>query len=210
VVGLLLALAVMGYGPANDPIQAAQPMQKINAAAEISNEGCRAGVTIASLTWLFDGKPVHFRLFLPPEPIPIGTTKKFSETLGEAANRVRVVGTGDGKPFDVTAPLGESKYPCGSIKVSVEGQQPPPGQVQLPKELADIFKPGIHPKDGISGLQGKGADVKVFGSETKPKVSDAEDPLIIGALPPGFAAAVYWIGSGGLRSSMTSLRSPWC
>lgn len=57
----------------------------------------------------------------------------------------------------------------------------------------------------MSALQATGAEVQVQGSETKPKLSDAEDPIIVDALPGGFAALGLWVSTaaGSLRATVT-------
>ncbi|MBC7318693.1 hypothetical protein H5T57_05570 [Candidatus Bipolaricaulota bacterium] len=57
----------------------------------------------------------------------------------------------------------------------------------------------------MSALQATGAEVQVQGSETKPKLSDAEDPIIVDALPGGFAVLGLWVSTAGgsLRATVT-------
>jgi hypothetical protein len=195
MLGLILALMIaVGYGQAQQPVQVF---------VQVSNEGCRGGVQISQFAFLRGSNLLGVKLFAPPVEIAYGETRQFEFELGDAPTAVNIRGTiNRQQPLEVTAPVGVTEYECGLIQVSVSGEQPTEGP-QLPPELSGIA-PGMPPQQVISRLQANGFDLEVQGSEAEPKFGNVDDPLIIGALGPGFLTGVgYWASAPGqLRSAV--------
>ncbi|MFN4218100.1 MAG: hypothetical protein ACK4HB_02250 [Candidatus Bipolaricaulia bacterium] len=203
LVGLVGALLIgLGYGPL--------AQQAVSVSAVISNLSCRGGVQIVQLTWLQNQAPLATQLFTPPIVIPIETKREFKFELRAAPTALQVrgafVGTsGQAMALDLSVPVGqETKYECGTILATVAGQQPQPGQPTLPPGLPPLT-PGMNPQQLIAALQAAGATVEVQGSQDKPKIGNADDPLVLGALGPGLQAVAYWVssGTGQLRAAVT-------
>ncbi|MGB9861496.1 MAG: hypothetical protein ACPLRP_04125, partial [Candidatus Bipolaricaulaceae bacterium] len=96
------------------------------------------------------------------------------------------------------------KFLCGTITTSAAGAPPTPTpppsgpQPELPPGMPRLpLSPGMSPAQILSALQGAGAQVQVQGSQDKPKLGDAEDPILVGALPGGFAALALWVSTTG-------------
>jgi ribosomal protein L11 len=202
LVGLLVA--GLGYGPL--------AQQTIAASAVISNLSCRGGVQIVQLSWLQQQTLLATQLFTPPVVIPVETKREFKFELRATPTALLVRGAfigaqGQATALELTVPVGqETKYECGTILATVAGQQPQPptGQPPLPPGLPPLM-PGMSPQQLISALQAAGATVEVQGSQDKPKIGNADDPLILGALGFGFQAVGYWVSSvtGQLRVALT-------
>jgi hypothetical protein len=202
LVGLLVA--GLGYGPL--------AQQTIVASAVISNLSCRGGVQIVQLSWLQQQTLLATQLFTPPVVIPVETKREFKFELRASPTALLVRGAfigaqGQATALELTVPVGqETKYECGTILATVAGQQPQPptGQPPLPPGLPPLM-PGMSPQQLISALQAAGATVEVQGSQDKPKIGNADDPLILGALGFGFQAVGYWVssGTGQLRVAVT-------
>lgn len=72
--------------------------------------------------------------------------------------------------------MGQSvKYSCGTISTTLPGQIPPTTE-----------QPSAPQPQLLSALQAAGAQVDVQGSETKPKLGDAADPILVGLFPAVF------------------------
>lgn len=206
LVGLVGALLVgLGYGPL--------AQQTVTASAVISNLSCRGGVQIVQLGWLQNQTLLATQLFTPPVIIPIETKREFKFELRASPTALLVRGAfigaqGQATALELTVPVGqETKYECGTILATVAGQQPQPPtgqQPQLPPGLPPLT-PGMNPQQLISALQAAGATVEVQGSQDKPKIGNADDPLVLGALGPGLQAVGYWVssGTGQLRAAVT-------
>ena len=202
LVGLLVA--GLGYGPL--------AQQTIAASAVISNLSCRGGVQIVQLSWLQQQTLLATQLFTPPVVIPVETKREFKFELRATPTALLVRGAfigaqGQATALELTVPVGqETKYECGTILATIAGQQPQPptGQPPLPPGLPPLM-PGMSPQQLISALQAAGATVEVQGSQDKPKIGNADDPLILGALGFGFQAVGYWVssGTGQLRVAVT-------
>ncbi len=66
------------------------------------------------------------------------------------------------------------------------------------------LSPGMAPAQILANLRGAGAQVAEQGSETRPKLGDADDPILVGAFPSGFAASALWVSTtGSLRVAVT-------
>ncbi|MCR4405140.1 MAG: hypothetical protein NUW06_07725 [Candidatus Acetothermia bacterium] len=196
---LLLALALLigvGYGQTQQaPVQAV---------VEISNQSCRGGVQIVQFTFLRDSTPFAIKIFAPAIGIAVGETKTFTFELTEKPTAVNIRGTISlQQALDVTAPVGTTQYTCGLIKLSIPGEEAATEGPQLPPQLSGIA-PGITPQQALAQLQANGFTLAVQGSEAEPKISDASDPLIIGALGPAvLTGAGYWVSAPGqLRAAV--------
>lgn len=204
LVGLVGALMMgLGYGPL--------AQQVISATAAISNLSCRGGVQIVQLVWLQHQTPIATQIFTPPVVIPFEAKREFKFELRGTPTALQVRGAfvvtaGQATALELIVPVGqETKYECGTILATVAGQQPQPptGQPTLPPGLPPLT-PGMTPQQLISALQAAGATVEVQGSQDKPKIGNADDPLVLGALGPGLQAIGYWVssGTGQLRAAV--------
>ncbi|MCL6643078.1 MAG: hypothetical protein K6T71_07145, partial [Candidatus Bipolaricaulota bacterium] len=192
-----------GYGPL--------AQQTVAASAVISNLSCRGGVQIVQLSWLQQQTPLATQLFTPPIVIPFETRREFKFELRASPTALLVRGAfigaqGQATGLELTVPIGqETKYECGTILASVAGQQPQPptGQPTLPPGLPPLT-PGMNPQQLIAALQAAGVTVEVQGTQDKPKIGNADDPLVLGALGPGLQAVAYWVssGTGQLRAAV--------
>ncbi len=205
LVGLVgVVLVGLGYGPL--------AQQTVSATAVISNLSCRGGVQIVQLTWLQNQAPVATQIFTPALLIPVETKRELKFELRAVPTHLQVRGAfvvtaGQATALELTAPVGqEIKYECGTILATVAGQQPQPptGQPTLPPGLPPLT-PGMNPQQLIAALQSAGVTVEVQGSQDKPKIGNADDPLVLGALGPGLQAVAYWVssGTGQLRAAVT-------
>ncbi len=204
LVGLVGLLVVgLSYGPL--------AQQSVSASVVISNLSCRGGVQIVQLTWLQNQTPLATQLFAPPVLIPVETRREFKFELRASPTHLAVRGAfigaqGQATALELTVPVGqETKYECGTILATVAGQQPPTGQQPtLPPGMPSLT-PGMNPQQLISALQAAGATIEVQGTQDKPKIGNADDPLVLGALGPGFQAVGYWVssGTGQLRAVVT-------
>lgn len=203
--GLVGALLIgLGYGPL--------AQQTVSASAVISNLSCRGGVQIVQLAWLQNQTLLATQIFTPPLLIPVETKREFKFELRAVPTHLQVRGAfvataGQATALDLSVPVGqETKYECGTILATVAGQQPQPptGQPTLPPGLPPLT-PGMNPQQIIAALQSAGATVEVQGSQDKPKIGNADDPLVLGALGPGLQAVAYWVssGTGQLRAAVT-------
>lgn len=204
--GLAVALLLLVVGYAQT--------QAVRASLVVTNVGCRAGVQIVQIAWLKGNSPLTVQLFTPPVVLAIETKREFQFELRDTPTSANVRGatlsaTGAPVTIDVTVPVGsETKYECGAILATVAGQQPPQppttGQPQLPPGLPPLT-PGMNPQQLIAALRAAGATVEEQGTQDKPKIGNADDPLILGALGPGFQVVGYWVssGTGLLRAAVT-------
>jgi len=161
-------------------------------------------VQISQFTFFKGSNLLAMKLFAPATEIAYQETRQFEFGLREAPTAVNIRGTiNRQQPLDVTAPVGTTQYECGLIQLSLPGQPTPSEGPQLPPELGGIT-PSLSPQQAISRLQANGFDLAVQGSEAEPKFGNVADPLIIGALGPGFLTGVgYWASAPGqLRSAV--------
>jgi hypothetical protein len=198
VLGLLMAPAWA---------QTAAPAQPTVA---ISNDSCPGGVQLTQIIWLREEQVIGLQLL--QVLIRMGQTYTVKAELGVMPTAVVVRGIAAGQPIEERVPMGQSvKYSCGTISTTLPGQIPPTQeqptgpQPQLPTEMPKPnITPGMSPAQLLSALQAAGAQVDVQGSETKPKLGDAADPILVSALPGGFAAVGIWVSTtGSLRVSVT-------
>lgn len=197
---LLLALALL-LGVSYGQTQRA-PVQAV---VEISNQNCKGGVQVVQFTFLRDSTPFAIKIFAPAIGIAMGEMKTFTFELTEKPTAVNIRGTIElRQALDVTAPIGTTQYACGLIRFYIPGEEVPPTEgPQLPPQLSGIT-PGMAPQQVLSLLQARGFELLVQGSEAQPKISDATDPLIIGALGPAILTGVgYWVSAPGqLRAAV--------
>lgn len=206
LVGLVgVVLVGLGYGPL--------AQQAVSASAVISNLSCRGGVQIVQLTWLQNQTPLATQIFTPALLIPIETKREFKFELRAVPTHLQVRGAfaaaaGQATALELTVPVGqEIKYECGTILATVAGQQPQPPagqQPTLPPGLPPLT-PGMNPQQLLAALRAAGATIEEQGTQDKPKIGNADDPLVLGALGPGLQAVAYWVGSGTgqLRAAVT-------
>ncbi len=197
---LLLALAlliVVSYGQTQQP--------SVQAVVQVSNQSCKGGVQLVQFTFIRDSTPFAIKLFAPAIGIGVGEAQKFSFELTQRPTAVNIRGTIERqRPLDVTAPIGVTQYECGLIEFSIVGEEVPPTEgPQLPPQLSGIV-PGMAPAQVLALLQARGFELMVQGSESQPKISDASDPLLIGALGPAVLTGVgYFVsGPGQLRAAV--------
>lgn len=200
---LVLALAVVLIpGAAQHPVPAS---------VTVGNENCAPGVTLSQIVWLRDGQVIGFQFL--QVLVRIGQTYTVSAELSLPPTSAVVRGGAAGRPFEVTVPVGQTvKYPCGTISATstaVPTPTPTPTptkpEIEFPAGMPrPPISPGMAPAQLLSALQGAGAAVDVQGSEAKPKLGDAADPMLIGAWPGGYAATAIWVSTtGSLRVSVT-------
>jgi hypothetical protein len=201
ILGALLLALVLLLGASYGQTQQAA----VQAVVQISNQSCRGGVQIVQFTFLQDSTPFAIKLFAPAIGIGVGEAQRFTFELTRRPTAVNIRGTIERqRPLDVTAPVGVTQYECGLIELSIAGEEVPPSEgPQLPPQLSGIT-PGMAPQQVLALLQARGFELAVQGSEAQPKISDASDPLIIGALGPAVLTGVgYWVsGPGQLRAAV--------
>jgi len=179
-----------------------------SASVAVRNETCTAGVQLSQIVWVRGEQVIGLQLL--QVLVRMGQTYTAEAQLSVAPTSVVVRGTAQGQAFEVTVPMGQTaKYACGTITVTLAGQpaQPttPAVQPELPAGMPrPNLTPGMSPAQILANLQAAGAQIEVQGSETKPKLGDADDPILVGAFPSGFAVRALWVSTGGsLRVSVT-------
>lgn len=133
-----------------------------------------------------------------------GESKTFDFTINETPTQLQVVGMVDQRAFtSLFSPLTigspqTDKENCLQVLVNVSGT----GTGQPPTQGG---KNGINPGQSfdqvLQTLQASGFTVSTEGSQTKPKLSDANDPMLIRALPPLNAQLLF------VASATLTLRS---
>ncbi|MGQ9601665.1 MAG: hypothetical protein ACUVQU_03785 [Candidatus Bipolaricaulia bacterium] len=201
--GVLLLALVLLMGVGFSQTQQAS----VQAIVQVSNQSCRGGVQLVQFTFIRDSTPFAIKLFAPAIGIGVGEAQKFSFELTQRPTAVNIRGTIERqRPLDVTAPIGVTQYECGLIEFSIVGEEVPPTPTegpQLPPQLSGLA-PGMAPAQVLALLQARGFELTVQGSEAQPKISDASDPLLIGALGPAILTGVgYFVsGPGQLRAAV--------
>jgi len=194
-VAVVLALVALGAG-------VAWAQATIPASLVVTNDNCPGGVQITQIFWVRDGTPLHVQLLSPAVTIRQGEKKEFKFELSSTPTAAVIRGQAilfavAAAPFEINVPVGQSvQYQCGTMTATA-GVQPPtqPSELQLPPQLAGL-RPGMPPASLIAALRGAGAEVEEQGSQTRPKLSDTEDPMLIGAFGAGFQAVAIWASSG--------------
>lgn len=199
VVPLALALA-LSLVPA---------LAQSSASVTVRNEACAAGVQLSQIVWVRGEQVIGLQIL--QVLIRMGASYTAEAQLSLAPTSVLVRGVAEGKPFEVTVPVGQTvKYACGTITATVAGVPPRPEipsgpQPEFPSGMPRLpLAPGMPPAQILAALQGAGAQVEVQGSEAKPKLGDADDPILVGAFPSGLAATALWVSTtGSLRVAVT-------
>ena len=183
----------------------------IQVSATITNETCPAGVQLTQVIWLRGDQPVGLQIL--QVLIRQGQRYTVEQELSVMPTQVVIRGMTGNQPIEERVPMGQSvKYACGTITTSPAAPgagptQPPTGpEVPLPTGMPrPPLSPGMSPDQLLGALQAAGAQVQVQGSQAKPKLSDAEDPILVGALPGGFSGLGLWVSTAGgsLRVAVT-------
>lgn len=132
-----------------------------------------------------------------------GESKTFDFTINETPTQLQVVGTVDGRAFtSLFSPLTigspqTDKENCLQVLVNFSGA----GTGQPPTGGKNGLTPGQSFDQVLQTLQTSGFTVSTEGSQTKPKLSDANDPMLIRALPPLNAQLLF------VASATLTLRS---
>ncbi|MCS7216762.1 MAG: hypothetical protein N2507_01435 [Candidatus Bipolaricaulota bacterium] len=180
----------------------------IQVSATIANETCPAGFQLTQVIWLREDQAVGLQVL--QVLIRQGQSYTVRQELAVMPTHVVVRGLSAGRPIEERVPMGQSvKFACGTITTSpaaVTPAQPAAPEVPLPPGMPKPpLSPGMSPAQLLSGLQAAGAQVVVQGTQDRPKLGDADDPILVGALPGGFAALGLWVSTtgGSLRASVT-------
>jgi len=168
----------------------------------IRNDTCTAGVQLSQIVWI-RGEQIIGLQFLQVL-VRMGQTYTVEPELSATPTAVIVRGVAQGQAFEVTVPAGQTvKYACGTMTLTVPGQPPRPvvpgdSQPEFPAGMPrPALTPGMHPSQLIATLQAAGAQVEVQGSESQPKLGDADDPILVSAFPTGFAVHGLWVSTTG-------------
>lgn len=174
----------------------------VSVSATIANENCPAGFQLSQVVWLRGEQPIGLQIL--QVLIRQGQSYTVTQELSAMPTRVVIRGSTGGQPIEERVPMGQTaKFLCGTISTSPGASGPTPGQptapeVQLPTGMPKVpLKPGMSPAQLLSSLQAAGAQMQVQGSQDKPKLGDAEDPILLGALPGGLAALGLWVSTAG-------------
>ncbi|MEN3009367.1 MAG: hypothetical protein ABDI20_00010 [Candidatus Bipolaricaulaceae bacterium] len=182
----------------------------IQVSATITNETCPAGFQLLQVIWLREDQAIGLQML--QVLIRQGQSYTVRQELTVMPTHVIVRGLSAGRSIEERVPMGQTvKFACGTIATSPGAPSPGPTQpvapeVQLPSGMPrPSITPGMAPTQLLSALQAAGAQVVVQGSQDRPKLGDAEDPILVGALPGGFAALGLWVSTAGgsLRASVT-------
>lgn len=171
------------------------------ASVAIRNDTCTGGVQVSQIVWVRGEQVIGLQIV--QVLVRMGQTYTSEAQLTAAPTSVVVRGTAQGQAFEVAVPAGSTvKYACGTMTAS--GSQQP--QTETPSGAQPSFPagmprpaltPGMNPSQLIATLQAAGAQVEVQGSESKPKLGDADDPILVGAFPTGFAVRALWVSTTG-------------
>ncbi len=168
----------------------------------ITNNACPAGFQLTQLIWLREDRVVGLQIL--QVLIRLGQSHTERPELTVMPTHVIVRGLSAGKLIEERVPMGQTvKYDCGTITTTPAAPSGP--EVPLPAGMPRAnLAPGMNPAQLLSALQAAGAEIQVQGSQEKPKLSDADDPILVGALPGGFAALALWVSTtGSLRVAVT-------
>lgn len=197
--GAVVAVFVVGLALSLVPAMAQTAANQ--ASVVIRNDNCTAAVQLSQIVWV-RGEQIIGLQFLQVQ-VSMGQQYTIEATLSATPTTVIVRGTAQGQAFEVNIPVGRTmQYACGTMTATA-GQQP---QTETPSGAQPSFpagmpalpvSPGMNPTQVIAGLQAAGAQVEVQGSQSKPKLGDADDPILVGAFPSGFAAHALWVSTTG-------------
>lgn len=173
----------------------------VQASVAIRNETCPAGVQLSQIVWVRGEQVIGLQIL--QVLVRMGQTYTSEAQLSLAPTSVVVRGLAQGQAFEATVPVGRTvQYACGTITATLAGQPategPAGGQPEFPAGMPrPNLTPGMTPAQLIAALQAAGAQVEVQGSESRPKLGDAADPILVGAFPTGFAARALWVSTTG-------------
>lgn len=173
----------------------------VQASVAIRNETCPAGVQLSQIVWVRGEQVIGLQIL--QVLVRMGQTYTSEAQLSLAPTSVVVRGLAQGQAFEATVPVGRTvQYACGTITATLAGQPvtegPAGGQPEFPAGMPrPNLTPGMTPAQLIAALQAAGAQVEVQGSESRPKLGDADDPILVGAFPTGFAARALWVSTTG-------------
>lgn len=181
----------------------------VHARVSVTNT-CAKELHLTHMLWFEGALPIKVEVLRIT--VPLNQTYHHVTELSVHPGAVVVRGIADGKSFEVRVPMGETvKFPCGAISAHVE--KPPPPPVKPPSGPEPVFppgmpkvplRPGMSPDEIVRILRAAGAHEEIQGSEDKPKLTDAADPILVGALPGGFAFLGLWVSTtGSLRVAAT-------
>ncbi|MCX7750815.1 MAG: hypothetical protein N2320_04660 [Candidatus Bipolaricaulota bacterium] len=179
----------------------------VQASVAIRNESCTAGVQLSQIVWVRGEQVIGLQLL--QVLVRMGQTYTAEAQLSATPTAVVVRGLAQNQTFEATVPVGQTvKYACGTITATLAGQPaagPTGAQPEFPAGMPrPNLSPGMNPAQLLAALQAAGAQVEVQGSESKPKLGDADDPILVGAFPTGFAARALWVSTtGSLRVAVT-------
>lgn len=184
----------------------------IQVSTTITNENCPAGFQLSQVIWLRDDQVIGLQIL--QVLIRQGQSYTVRQELNAMPTHVVIRGISGGQPIEERVPMGQNvKFLCGTISTSpglptppTAPTQPAAPEVPTPPGMPSLpIRPGMNPNQLLNALQAAGAQVLVQGTQDKPKISDAEDPILVGALPGGFAALAMWVSTaaGSLRVAVT-------
>jgi len=142
-------------------------------------------------------------------PVRPGETVDFTRQLAFTPQRLGLSGTLDGQPFSVAfeplpvgTPVRDQGEVGGCLEVLVTlsgGPEEQPGK----KPISE----GQSLQQVLQLLQLRGVSIRTEGSQTKPKLSDVSDPMLLRAIP-GFSAQLIWVSSPGTLRSVIAWDDP--
>ncbi len=217
-IAALIAVLAVGLLPTGDALPQASTTgvqtQSNNPTLFVSNQ-CSVTVNVAQLSWVDGSTLAKLELKIPATNVPSGQTVEFP--FDETGNSdvvptsVQLAGTEGGQPYNLTVEANSTATTqCISASYRTGGGTQGGGQTEVPNNT-DVPVPaevsglqGLTPDQAIATLQSRGAQVDVQGSQANPKLGNVDDPLILGALAPGFQASAVWVSAPGqLRASVT-------
>lgn len=202
-LGIIIVAAVLA-------LPALAQTSGLSVSATITNENCPDGFLLSQVVWLRSGLPIGLQIL--QVLIRQGQSYTVTQELSAMPTEVVIRGSSGGQPIEVRAPIGQTvSFECGQISTTfMPGPPQPPSppspptpppqpiQVPFPPGMPRLtLSPGMSPTQLLSTLQAAGAQVVIQGSQDKPKLGDAEDPILVGALPGGFSALGLWVSTAG-------------
>lgn len=209
VVVLMLVGMVLGFAAGGLAQSATVPVS-----VTITNENCPAGFQLTQVIWVRENQVVGIQIL--QVLVRQGQSYTVRQELAVAPTHTVVRGVAGGQPIEERVAMGQTvKFTCGTITTSslgaLPGQPTPPSgpQPELPPGMPRLpLSPGMSPTQLLSALQAAGAQVQIQGSQDKPKLGDAQDPILVGALPDGFAALGLWVSTTGSLRVVVSYDRP--
>ncbi len=97
---------------------------------------------------------------------------------------------------------------CLQVLATLAGQQPPTTPSPTPPGPgAKPIAPGMDLNQVLAALQARGVPVRQEGSQSKPKLGDVSDPMLLRAIP-GFSAQLVWVSAPGSLRSVIAWDNP--